>query len=240
MNPRIRKIGAWLVNLFTASGIIAAFYAVVLISENDFRNAMWLLFLCLFIDGIDGTLARLFRTSEALPWIDGKAIDQVVDFATYAFVPAYLMYQADIFSPSLRPIAVSLILFISAFYYGKKGMVSSDMHFVGFPVLWNFVAFYLVFLSQDNRTFNFAVVLFLGVLHFVPLKFAYPSRTAILFYPTLVISLLCVASCLAILYVHPNVPNWMTLLSLATVLYFAVLAVWVTYLKPKTRWNGAA
>jgi phosphatidylcholine synthase len=231
MNPQIQKIGAWLVNLFTASGIIAAFYSVVLISNHDFRGAMWLLFLCLFIDGIDGTFARIFKSSEALPWIDGKTIDQIVDFATYAFVPTYLMYEAGIFSPAARPYAVSLTLFISAIYYGKRGMVSSDYHFVGFPVLWNFVAFYLVFLSRDNHAFNFAVILFFSALHFVPLKFAYPSRSTVLFYPTLIIALTCCTSCVGILYCHPDVPLWLIVVSLGTVAYFAVLAIWVTCIR---------
>lgn len=231
MNPRVQKLGAWLVNLFTASGIVAAFYSVVFISDHDFRNAMWLLFLCLLIDGVDGTFARIFQSAEALPWIDGKTIDQIVDFTTYAFVPTYMMYEAEIFSPAARPFAVSLMLFISAIYYGKKGMVTADYHFVGFPVLWNFVAFYLVFLSRENHTFNFCVILFFAALHFVPLKFAYPSRSTILFYPTLAMALTCVASCLGILYSHPVVPPWLIGVSLGTVGYFAVLAVWVTCFK---------
>jgi phosphatidylcholine synthase len=235
INSQTQIIGAWLVNIFTASGTIAAFYSVVCISQNDFRTAMWLLFLCLFIDGIDGTFARIFKVSEALPWIDGKTIDEVVDFVTYAFVPTYMMYQAKIFSNSVMPIAVSLILLTSAFYYGKKGMVSHDLHFVGFPVLWNFVAFYLVFLSRENQNFNFGVILFFSVLHFIPLKFAYPSRSTILFYPTLIVALISLASCWGILYLHPDVPLWLVVLSLTTVAYFGVLAIWVTYLMSTPR-----
>lgn len=235
MNPKTQKLGAWLVNLFTSSGTIAGFYALVCISQNDFRTAMWLLFLCLFIDGIDGTFARIFNVSEALPWIDGKTIDEVVDFVTYAFVPTFMMFKAEVFSETMMPVAVSLTLLTSAFYYGKKGMVSSDLHFVGFPVLWNFVAFYLVFLSRENLQFNFGVILFFSVLHFIPMKFAYPSRSTILFYPTLIVALVNLVTCAGILYLHPNVPGWLVILSLTTVAYFGVLAVWVTYLMSTPR-----
>ena len=36
----------------------------------------------LFIDGIDGTLARRFRVAEVLPRWSGDALDLVVDFTT--------------------------------------------------------------------------------------------------------------------------------------------------------------
>ena len=77
-----QKIGAMSVHVFTTSGIIAGFYAIVNIAAGDFKTAFWLLLLCQVIDGIDGTFARIFKVTETLPWMDGKMIDYVVDFCT--------------------------------------------------------------------------------------------------------------------------------------------------------------
>lgn len=231
MHPTIQKAGAWFVHLFTSSGIVAGFYSIVCISQHDFVSAMWLLFLCLLIDGIDGTFARLFKVTETLPLMDGKAIDYVVDFATYAIIPTYMMYEAGIFPESLKHMAVVIILLVSAIYYGKMGMVSDDKHFIGFPVMWNMVAFYLVFITKEYSMFNFVAVVFLGILHFVPIKFAYPSQSTVLFVPTLVNSVLCVGSCLGILYLHPIIPLWLVALSVGTVIYFAIVAIWATWFK---------
>ncbi len=62
----------------------------------------WLL-VALLIDGIDGTLARVFKVKEVLPNVSGKTIDTVVDFTNYAVVPAYFFYAAAIGRPVSQP-----------------------------------------------------------------------------------------------------------------------------------------
>ena len=68
------KILAWSVHLFTASGLLAAFMAILAIDTGDFRAAMLWLFLCQIIDGIDGTFARLFRVTEVFPMLKGRRL----------------------------------------------------------------------------------------------------------------------------------------------------------------------
>jgi phosphatidylcholine synthase len=104
-------------------------------------------------------------------------IDYVIDFANYAIIPAFFIYQSGLIEdPLLNAIAVGSILLVSAIYYGMDGMVSDDFFFVGFPVLWNLVMFYLFFVFDWPEWLNFSCILFLAVLHFVPIKFMYPSR----------------------------------------------------------------
>ena len=62
---------------------------------------VWLA-VALFIDGVDGTLARRFRVAEILPRWSGDALDLVVDFTTYVFVPAFASRPADCFRHWLR------------------------------------------------------------------------------------------------------------------------------------------
>jgi len=99
-----QKILALSVHLFTSAGVIAAFMAIRAISESELywqREAMLWLILALFIDGVDGALARLFKAKEVLPDWDGRAIDYVIDFLTYAVIPAFFIYRADMVPESL-------------------------------------------------------------------------------------------------------------------------------------------
>ncbi|MEM9820270.1 MAG: CDP-alcohol phosphatidyltransferase family protein, partial [Bacteroidota bacterium] len=79
----IEKSLAWSVHLFTASGLVAGFMAILAINHQNWREAMLWLVLCLVIDGLDGSLARVFKVGEVLPYMNGKTIDYVIDFATY-------------------------------------------------------------------------------------------------------------------------------------------------------------
>ncbi len=54
--------------------------------------------LALFIDGIDGTLARAARVTEIASAIDGVVLDLVVDFLTYVLVPMVAIWRSDLMS----------------------------------------------------------------------------------------------------------------------------------------------
>lgn len=170
------KTLAWAVHLFTASGILLGFMAILAIQAHDWREAMLWLIGCFIIDGVDGTLARRFQVKEVLPFMNGKTIDYVIDFATYAIIPAYFFYEAALVDAAWRLPITFLILLTSAIYYGKEGMVSDDNYFIGFPVLWNVVVFYLVFVFMLPSWANIVAIALFSILHFVPIKFPYPSR----------------------------------------------------------------
>lgn len=181
-----RRLAAWGVHLFTATGIVCAFFAVLAVNHHNIPVAFFWLLVALFIDGVDGTFARMLRVKEVLPHVQGKWIDYVVDFANYAFVPAYILYMAQVerdgqmeylLPDGWREVAVAVALLVSALYYGLDGMVDEGLHFVGFPVLWNVVAFYLYFVFQAPPWINFGLVMLFAALHFVPIKYPYPSRT---------------------------------------------------------------
>ena len=225
----LQKVLAWSVHLLTASGILTGFLAMVAISDQAWREAMLWLLLGLLIDGIDGTFARRFRTQDVLPYMDGKAIDYVIDFANYALIPAWFLYESGLLPDSLRLPATFLVLLVSAVYYGKSGMVSPDLYFVGFPVLWNMAAFYLFFVLSAGPWTNLAIVVFLSVLHFVPIKFLYPSQTRRFRGFNIAVSVLFFLVNAAILWLYPRTQPWLQGLSLAVVLYFGGMAVHATW-----------
>ena len=227
----IQKVLAWSVHIFTASGLLAGFMAILAIEERDWKMVMVWLGVCLFIDGIDGTFARMFNVKEVLPNVDGKTIDYVIDFATYAIIPAYFFHQTELVSELWRFPCTAIILLVSAIYYGKEGMVSTDNYFIGFPVLWNLVVFYLFFVTELHPTINTVLILIFAVMHFIPIKFAYPSLTSKLRVITLVITVLFFATLVGILHYYPIRKMWLTGSALLVVGYFAVLAIYNTWLE---------
>ncbi|HHS95828.1 MAG TPA: phosphatidylcholine/phosphatidylserine synthase [Phaeodactylibacter sp.] len=225
----IARALAWGVHLFTASGLVSGFMAILAINEKDWQEAMLWLLLCLLIDGIDGSFARLFKVKEVLPNVDGKTIDYVIDFATYAIIPAYFFYMAEIVPEAWQLPCVMIILMVSVLYYGKEGMVSADNFFVGFPVMWNMVVFYQIFILPQIEMLQVAWVHVFAILHFVPIKFAYPSQNTRFFKMTLLVTVLFFLMILSAVYFYPLVPLWVKGLAYATAAYYGGLGLWVTW-----------
>lgn len=224
-----QRAQAWAVHLFTASGIITVFMAMVEGTQHNYTNAMWWLLAAQVIDGVDGTLARYFKVTEVLPEMSGKSIDFVIDFAGYAIIPAFLIYQAGIIAAPYDLWAAFLILVTSVIYYGKSGMISEDYYFIGFPVMWNMVAFYLLFVFEWESAINLLFIIMLAVLQFVPVKFAYPSRTERWRAGNLTATVVFIVSMTGLLWYQPReVPVfwWGSVLSL---LYFGIFAVVATF-----------
>ncbi|MFK7807812.1 MAG: phosphatidylcholine/phosphatidylserine synthase [Saprospiraceae bacterium] len=220
---------AWSVHAFTSSGLVSGFMAILAINESDWPQAMLWLLLCLFIDGVDGTFARLFRVKEVLPHVDGKTIDYVIDFATYAIIPAYFFYMAEVVDEFWRLPCVVIILLVSALYYGKDGMVSSDNYFIGFPVMWNMVVFFMVFIFPQIPLLQTAMVFIFAILHFVPIKFVYPSQNSRFMKTTIAVTAVFFITVLLSVFYYPLVPIWVKGLAYGTVGYYAGMAIYMTW-----------
>ena len=228
--PFLTRALAWGVHLFTASGAIAVFMALLAASSGDLRQAMFWLFIAQVIDGVDGTLARRFRVTEVLPYMSGKNIDYVIDFAAYAIVPAYMLYQSGVIAGGWNLACAFLILLVSAIYYGKEGMVAEEEYFVGFPVLWNVAAFYLLFVFQWGHWANVAAVLALCVLHFVPLRFPYPSRARRWRWPTLGVTAAAFLAATGILYAAPETQPALNGVAIAALCYYGAFAIGASFI----------
>jgi len=224
----LQILAAWAVHLFTASGLLAAFMALVAIDNGAWAESWYWLLLCLFIDGVDGTFARMANVKEVLPQMEGKYIDYVIDFATYAIIPVFFFYKVELTSSVLMPWSISIMLLTSAIYYGKSDMTGGSdkgKYFIGFPVLWNVVVFLLFFILHLDATWNFILVVGFGMLHFVPLKFAYPSRARRFFWPHIIASCLVLVAGFIVLYYYPDTPDWARYSTLGIVIWFMSMAV---------------
>ena len=228
-NMLARKIAAWGVHIFTASGLLTGFLALIAIGEKDWKMAFIWLFVSFLIDGVDGTFARLFKVKEVLPQMDGKNIDFVIDFANYAIFPAYFFYMAEMVPEAWMYPCLAMILLSSAIYYGKDGMVADEQYFVGFPVLWNLLVFVAFFVLGNQPWLNVGMVIVFAILHFVPLKYAYPSRSRRFFWMHIIASTLWFFGGGIILYFYPERLQWAEVMVILIGVYFGVFALIDTF-----------
>lgn len=235
------KFFAWLVHAFTASGIVAGFWGIVSAAEGNFFMAFAMLFLTVIIDGVDGTFARIFRVTEVLPDVSGKTMDYVIDFATYAIIPAFIIYRANLVPEAWNFAAAAIILLVSTLYYGKEGMVSNDYYFVGFPVMWNLVAFYLYYVCNLSPVANLGLIIFFAILHFIPIKYLYPSRTKKFMAGNILATVVLIVSNFALLVLIEwkwELPFYLALARICSILslaYFGLLSVYHTWFDPETK-----
>ena len=166
---------AWLVHLFTATGVVIAYLALSAVMREEFREALMWLILGLVIDGVDGSLARWARVKERAPRIDGDTLDLIIDYLTYVFVPAVLIVRAELVPPELAPWLAGLILVSALYDFTRRDLKTADNYFRGFPGLWNLVAFYL-FIGRADPDVGAIVVVALAALTFAPVHFVHPFR----------------------------------------------------------------
>ncbi len=182
MDLEVKKGIAWAVHGFTASGIIFGFLALVSVLKNDAIAAFMWLGVALFVDGVDGSLARKARVSEYTPNFDGATLDNVIDYFTYVAVPALMVYWFNMVpAPFLFEtttwslICAVTIMAVSCYTFANVGMKSFDYYFVGFPAIWNVVVLYF-YLLNTGWAINLFTIFALAVLTFVPIKFVHPLR----------------------------------------------------------------
>lgn len=171
----IAWIGPALVHVFTASGILCALFALLAVLDGAFTRAFAWLGLALFIDGIDGTFARMVDIKRRLPRFSGDKLDLVVDYVTYVFVPVLALLQSKILGGTWGLVLASLILMSSLFHFSDNASKTEDHCFVGFPAIWNIVAFYL-FAFPLPEWIGSAVILLCTALTFVPMRWLHPVR----------------------------------------------------------------
>ena len=125
----VKKGIAWAVHAFTTCGIVAGFLALVAVLKGDAVAAFMWLGLALFVDGIDGSLARRARVREYTPNFDGASLDLVIDFFNYVAVPALMIYWFDMVSvPYLFEtntwslIAAAAVMAVSCYTFANVNM----------------------------------------------------------------------------------------------------------------------
>lgn len=169
------KIPSALVHTFTASGTICALFATLATLDKAWTAAFAWLGLALIIDGIDGTFARMVNIERNLPRFSGERLDMIVDYGTYVFVPVLMLLQSGILSGATGLVAAAAILLSSLYHFSDTESKTEDHYFVGFPAIWNLVAFYLFAFALPYWLVLLVIAACAG-LTFVPMRWLHPMR----------------------------------------------------------------
>ncbi|MFC3725479.1 phosphatidylcholine synthase [Neoaquamicrobium sediminum] len=179
--PRPKKKVTWpqarafSVHLLTASGSFLAFLSLVSAAEKQWTAMFLWLGLALFVDGIDGPIARKLEVKEVLPTWSGEMLDNIIDYVTYVLIPAFALYQSGFMGEGLSFLSAAIIVVSSAIYYADTGMKTKENFFKGFPVVWNMVVFTL-FVIHPGEWVSFGIVVIAAILSFAPVNFLHPVR----------------------------------------------------------------
>ncbi|MET0606906.1 MAG: phosphatidylcholine synthase, partial [Beijerinckiaceae bacterium] len=159
----------------TATGAALGFLALMAVFAGDLPKAFMWLGVALIVDAIDGPIARRLSVKETAPRYDGAVLDLVVDFITYVFVPASMIFWAQLVPGTLGLIAALAIVAGSALYFADTRMKTDDWWFLGFPAVWNVVVLYLAMFPLP-AWLGFFVVMIAVALMFLPFPFVHPFR----------------------------------------------------------------
>ena len=217
-------IGAWFVHLYTASGALCAFLALNRIFYDRYRDAFFWLAVALVIDATDGILARRALVTARIPWFNGGTLDNIVDYLTYVFVPAFFVWHALLVPDRWSIVVVAAMLLSSAYGFGRDDAKTPDHFFTGFPSYWNIVVFYL-YVARWAPATNAAILLVLALLVFVPIRYVYPSRTPIWRPLTLALGATWAALLFALLWQMPDVSPSLLWASMVFPAYYALLSI---------------
>ena len=238
VDRELKKGIAWAVHAFTTCGIVFGFLALVAVLKNDAVAAFMWLGLALFVDGIDGSLARKARVLEYTPNFDGRTLDNVIDFFNYVAVPALMVYWFAMVPGTLGIAAAAAIMAVSCYTFANVGMKSDDYYFVGFPALWNVVVLYF-YILDSNWMVNFGTIVVLSVLTFIPVKFVHPLRVTDWREITIPMTVLWAALSLSLILAAKDRGAWGNVervelwVWVAASVYFTGISLWRTFYKYK-------
>ncbi len=178
----IKKGIAWSVHAFTTFGIVAGFLALVAVLKNDPFTAFIWLGVALFVDGVDGSLARKARVTEYTPNFDGASLDLVIDYFTYVAVPALMIYWFDMVpldfyfgGSTWSLVAAVLIMAVSCYTFRQCRDEIVGLLFRRLPGdLERGGALFLP--AGHGPLTNLITVVLLSILTFIPVKFVHPLR----------------------------------------------------------------
>jgi phosphatidylcholine synthase len=180
---------AYGVHLFTASGALAGLLALLTATRDDLRAAALWMLAAMAVDSVDGTLARAVGVRRVLPGIDGRRLDDVVDFFNYVLVPAVFLVAGGYL---VHAAWAALPVLASAYGFSHEKAKTDDGFFLGFPSYWNVIGIFAWLLEVSAPTCTAFVALF-SVLVFVPLKYVYPSYLRVLKRTTAVLTAIAAA-----------------------------------------------
>ena len=192
--------------------------------DHRYREAFFWLAVTVLVDATDGMLARRANVSRHLPWFNGAKLDDIIDYLTYVFIPALIVWRAILVPDSWMLVVTTAMLLSSAYGFNRDDAKTEDHFFTGFPSYWNIVVFYL-YVSGWNPVINGVILLVLATLVFVPIRYIYPSRTRAWQRLTIALGAVWGVVMCVMLWRMPAIPRWLLLASFVFPVYYLILSL---------------
>jgi len=221
---------AYLVHTYTATGILWAFLAVSDVLAGEFTRACLWLMVAMAVDSTDGFFARRFQVKSVLPRLDGRKLDDIVDYLNYTFLPVVIITSANRL-PQPALVWATLPLFTSLFAFCNVGAKEEKAgFFLGFPSYWNVVGVYIIlWLYETDVLLVGLIIVVFSVLTVLPLRFVYPShapRWKGFFVGGGTVWLILIGF---MLIRYPAVPSWLVEVSLLYPALYILLSVYLDF-----------
>ena len=225
----VQRIQGHAAHAYTASGVVFAFLAAREIASEtcDPRWVFGWLLAAVLVDATDGPLARRLQVGRTAPSIDGRTIDDLLDYLTFAFLPLLLVERMEWLPPGwgwtvVLPMGASLLGFAHV-----NAKFDEAGFFRGFPSYWNIFALYGGWISTVSSPWITALLMWvLTVLTVSPIRLLYPNRAPRPWRaPILIGGILWSIVLLAMLPSYPHPPWWLAAISLIYPAYYVVASV---------------
>jgi len=111
---KVRKRGRGiylLPNLFTTSALFAGFFAIISAINENYEKAAIAIIVAMVLDGLDGRVARLTKTTSAF----GAEYDSLADMVSFGVAPALVVYTWSL--SSMSPANYGHLGWVVAFFY---------------------------------------------------------------------------------------------------------------------------
>jgi CDP-diacylglycerol--serine O-phosphatidyltransferase len=113
--------------------LILGALSLIFTLQDNYRLAAVLILLAVFMDGMDGRLARRLSTTSEL----GKQLDSLCDLVSFGVAPSLLIYN-QVFthggSPLLGTLLFLFFIVCGAFRLARFNVSSPAKYFVGVPI----------------------------------------------------------------------------------------------------------
>jgi CDP-diacylglycerol--serine O-phosphatidyltransferase len=110
--------------MFTAMNMFCGFLSIINAASGEYIYACWLIIIAAVFDMLDGTMARLTKSSSAL----GVQLDSLSDLVSFGVAPAFLVYKTHLIHYDALGIIISSLLMIA----GGLRLARFNVQLVGF------------------------------------------------------------------------------------------------------------
>jgi CDP-diacylglycerol---serine O-phosphatidyltransferase len=131
---KTRKGVYLLPNLFTTGSLFAAFYSIIAASRGQWEEAAMAIFISAVLDGLDGKVARLTKSTSQF----GVEYDSLADVVAFGAAPAFLVYKWALLDfGRLGWVAACLYLVCGALRLARFNVqsgIKDPRYYVGLPI----------------------------------------------------------------------------------------------------------